>query len=84
MRYLIEPGKRPDPDDPSGKKKLAYLTVTVWPEPWSLEHTADEGGKDHPGICRQPAGAGRDSDLAERDVYQPGRAMGGYPLDLGL
>ena len=42
MRYLIEPGKRPDPDDPSGKKKLAYLTVTVWPEPWSLEHTADE------------------------------------------
>lgn len=42
MRYLIDPGKRPDPNDPSGKKKVEYLTVTVWPEPWSLEHTADE------------------------------------------
>ena len=42
MRYLIEPGKRPDPTDESGKKKIEYLTVTIWPEPWSLEHTADE------------------------------------------
>ena len=42
MRYLIEPGKRPDPNDESGKKKVEYLTATVWPEPWSLEHTADE------------------------------------------
>lgn len=42
MRYLIEPGKRPDPGDPAGKKKQEYLTVTVWPEPWSLEHTAEE------------------------------------------
>lgn len=41
MRYLIEPGKRPDPDDASGKKKVEYLSVTVWPEPWSLEHTSD-------------------------------------------
>lgn len=42
MRYLIMPGKRPDPADPAGKKKVEYLTATVWPEPWSLEHTADE------------------------------------------
>ena len=42
MRYLIEPGKRPDPADESGKIKIEYLTVTIWPEPWSLEHTADE------------------------------------------
>lgn len=42
MRYLISPGKRSDPSDESGKKKIAYLEVTVWPEPWSLEHTAKE------------------------------------------
>ena len=42
MRYLIQPARRPDPADPTGKKKLEYLTVTIWPEPWSLEHTAPE------------------------------------------
>lgn len=42
MRYLIDPGKRPDPKDESGKKKVEYLSVTIWPEPWSLEHTAEE------------------------------------------
>jgi hypothetical protein len=42
MRYLVMPGKRADPADESGKKKIEYLTATVWPEPWSLEHTADE------------------------------------------
>lgn len=42
MRYLVMPGKRPDPGDPAGKKKVEYLTATVWPEPWSLEHTAEE------------------------------------------
>lgn len=42
MRYLIAPGKRPDPADERGKRKLEYLTVTVWPGPWSIEHTADE------------------------------------------
>lgn len=42
MRYLIQPGKRPDPKDEAGKKKIEYLTATVWPEPWSLEHTAKE------------------------------------------
>ena len=42
MRYLVQPGKRADPADASGKKKVEYLSVTIWPEPWSLEHTADE------------------------------------------
>lgn len=42
MRYLIAPGKRPDPADESGKRKVEYLAVTVWPGPWSLEHTAEE------------------------------------------
>lgn len=42
MRYLIAPAKRADPADESGKKKIEYLIATVWPEPWSLEHTADE------------------------------------------
>ena len=41
MRYLIQPGKKPDPQDESGKRKLEYLKVTVWPGPWSLEHTAE-------------------------------------------
>ena len=41
MRYLIQPGKKPDPQDESGKLKLEYLKVTVWPGPWSLEHTAE-------------------------------------------
>ncbi len=34
MRYLLEPGK-----DAAGQK---CLFVTVWPGPWSLEHTAKE------------------------------------------
>lgn len=42
MRFLIMPGKKPDPADESGKKKVEYLTATVWPGPWSLEHTAEE------------------------------------------
>ena len=42
MRFIITPGKRPDPADETGKKKVEYLTATVWPGPWSLEHTADE------------------------------------------
>lgn len=42
MRYILQPGKRPDPADESGKKKVEYLTATVWPGPWSLEHTAEE------------------------------------------
>lgn len=42
MRYLIEPAKKPDPADESGKKKLEFLEVTIWPEPWSVEHTAPE------------------------------------------
>lgn len=42
MRFLVMPGKKPDPADESGKKKVEYLTVTVWPGPWSLEHTAEE------------------------------------------
>ncbi len=42
MRYLIAPAQKPDPADESGKKKIEYLTVTIWPGPWSLEHTADE------------------------------------------
>lgn len=40
MRYLIEPAKRPDPADESGEKTLPCLAVTIWPGPWSLEHTA--------------------------------------------
>lgn len=42
MRYLIEPKKKPDPADESGKKKLEYLGITIWPGPWSIEHTAEE------------------------------------------
>lgn len=42
MRFILVPGKRPDPADESGKKKVEYLTATVWPGPWSLEHTAKE------------------------------------------
>ena len=42
MRYFVEPVKEPDPADESGKKKLEFLQVTIWPEPWSLEHTAPE------------------------------------------
>ena len=33
MRYIIEPGKRPDPNDPAGKKKVEYLVATIWPGP---------------------------------------------------
>lgn len=42
MRYVIAPGKRPDPADETGKKKLEFLTASVWPGPWSIEHTAEE------------------------------------------
>ena len=42
MRYLIAPAKRPDPADETGEKKLPCLNVTIWPGPWSLEHTAEE------------------------------------------
>ncbi len=42
MRYRIAPDKRPDPADETGEKLLPCLTVTVWPGPWSLEHTAEE------------------------------------------
>lgn len=31
MRYVITPGKKPDPSDESGKKKVEYLTAQVWP-----------------------------------------------------
>lgn len=39
MRYQIRQGGRPEPDDPSGKKKIPYLEVKAWPEPWSIENT---------------------------------------------
>lgn len=42
MRFLVMPGKKADPADETGKKKVEYLTATVWPGPWSLEHTAEE------------------------------------------
>lgn len=42
MRYVITPGKKMDPADESGKRKIEFLTVTVWPGPWSVEHTAEE------------------------------------------
>ncbi len=42
MRYVITPGKKADPNDESGKKKLEYLTAQIWPGPWSIEHTAEE------------------------------------------
>lgn len=42
MRYLVAPAKKADPADESGKRKIEYLTATIWPGPWSLEHTADE------------------------------------------
>ena len=45
MRYVISPGKKPDPADESGKRKVEFLTVTIWPGPWSLEHTAEEKQK---------------------------------------
>ena len=37
MRYVITPGKKADPADESGKKKIEYLTAQVWPGPWSIE-----------------------------------------------
>lgn len=42
MRFIVEPKKKPDPADESGKKKIEYLQATIWPGPWSLEHTAEE------------------------------------------
>lgn len=42
MRYVITPGKKADPADESGKKKIEFLTAQVWPGPWSIEHTAEE------------------------------------------
>ena len=42
MRYLVAPAKKADPADETGKRKIEYLTATIWPGPWSLEHTADE------------------------------------------
>lgn len=42
MRYVIVPGKKADPSDESGKKKMEYLTAYIWPGPWSIEHTAEE------------------------------------------
>lgn len=39
MRYFIRQDKRSDPEDESGKKKIPYLTVCAWPEPWSVENT---------------------------------------------
>ena len=33
MRYVITPGKKADPNDESGKKKLEYLTAQIWPGP---------------------------------------------------
>lgn len=42
MRYVIVPGKKADPADESGKKKIEFLTAYIWPGPWSIEHTAEE------------------------------------------
>ena len=42
MRYVIVPGKKPDPADESGKKKVEFLTAYIWPGPCSIEHTAEE------------------------------------------
>ena len=42
MRYVITPGKKADPADESGKRKIEFLTVTIWPGPWSIEHTAED------------------------------------------
>lgn len=42
MRYVIVPGKKPDPADESGKKKVEFLTAYIWSGPWSIEHTAEE------------------------------------------
>ena len=32
------PGEKADPADESGKRKIEFLTVTVWPGPWSVAH----------------------------------------------
>ena len=42
MRYVLVPGKRPDPADETGKKKVEFLTASIWPGPWGVEHTAEE------------------------------------------
>ena len=42
MRYVITPSKKADPADESGKRKIEFLTVTIWPGPWSIEHTAED------------------------------------------
>ena len=30
MRYLVAPAKKADPADESGKRKIEYLTATIW------------------------------------------------------
>ena len=68
MRYILVPGKKPDPEDESGKRKVEFLTVTIWPGPWSLEHTADEKQQSREFEGNQ---AGLDKAVAWlADVYQ--------------
>ena len=43
MRFIITPGKRPDPADETGKKKVEYLTATVWAR--AVEPGAHSGRK---------------------------------------
>lgn len=38
MRYLLAPAKETDADGQEHK----CLKATIWPGPWSLEHTAEE------------------------------------------
>ena len=76
MRYVITPGKKADPNDESGKKKLEYLTAQIWPGPWSIEHTAEEKIESAEFDGSQ---AGLDAALPERDG-----PLGKYPLHSGL
>ena len=77
MRYVITPGKKADPNDESGKKKLEYLTAQIWPGPWSIEHTAEEK-------IETAEFAGSQAGLAAGALPERGGPLGKYPLHLGL
>ena len=85
MRYVITPSKKADPADESGKRKIEFLTVTIWPGPWSIEHKApssraarQDWTRRQPGCAsstRPTCRAGRTSRLfwtASRTAERPG------------
>ena len=47
MRYLVAPAKKADPADESGKRKIEYLTATIWPGPLCFSLTDEEKKQRH-------------------------------------